>query len=87
MDGQGIGDEYRIGGKVDELYLDGWTKKEGQGEKREGGMKKGSGEEKKEGYRSNYGLLSLLLCPDPGKNHCQEQGELRREPKPLLRLV
>lgn len=48
MDGQGIGDEYRIGGKVDELYLDGWTKNRGSGrekrrrdDKREWGREEG----------------------------------------------
>lgn len=65
MDGQGTGIEYRIGGKVDERYLDGWTKKRVREGKEKGGLKQGSGEEKQEGCRSNYGLLSLLPCPDP----------------------
>lgn len=65
MDGQGIGDEYRIGGKVDELYLDGWTKKEGQGEKREGGMKKGVGKRRRKaiGQIMGYYHYCCVLTP------------------------
>ena len=59
MDGQGTGIEYRIGRK------DRWTKKKGSGREKRRGDKKREWEEKQEGYRSNYGLLSLLLCPDP----------------------
>lgn len=44
-------------------WMDG--QKRGSGREKRRGVKKGSGEEKQEGCRSNYGLLSLLLCPDP----------------------
>lgn len=45
MDGQGTGIEYRIGGKVDERYLDGWTKKRVREGKEKGGEKREWGRE------------------------------------------
>lgn len=75
MNGQGIGDEYGIGGKGDECYLD--------GQKRGSGREKRWRDEKREWGRGYYHYCCVLT---PGKNHCQEQGELRGQPK-LLQLV